>query len=117
MKKTRLDARQLRHRRIRKKVFGSSERPRLSVYFSNKHIYAQLINDEEGRTLACASTMEKAFSEIKPNIDGAAKIGEALAIRALEKNIHKVVFDRGGFLYHGKVKALADSAREKGLEF
>lgn len=117
MKKTRLDARKVRHLRIRKKVFGSPERPRLSVYFSNNHIYAQLINDEEGRTLAFASTMEKAFSGLKPNIEGSTKIGEAIAKRALEKKIKKVVFDRGGFLYHGKVKALADSAREQGLEF
>ncbi|WP_390175864.1 50S ribosomal protein L18 [Candidatus Methylacidiphilum fumarolicum] len=117
MKKNRLEARKIRHQRIRKKVFGTSQRPRLSVHFSNKHIYIQLVNDEEGKTLVSASTREKAFSELKPNINGAIKLGEAIAIRAQEKKISKVVFDRGGFLYHGKVKALADSAREKGLEF
>ena len=106
------------HRRIRKKISGSSERPRLAVYFSNKNVYAQLIDDASGRTLVAASTLDKAIGlRGKANVDSAAKVGEAIAQKAKGAEISSVVFDRGGFLYHGKVKALADAAREGGLQF
>ncbi len=112
---------QIRHRRIRKRVNGTSERPRLCVHFSGKHIYAQVIDDAEGKTLAAASTMEKDFKtkekDARANQVTAVKVGTLIAKRSRNKNIGKVVFDRGGFIYHGKVKALADAAREGGLEF
>lgn len=106
------------HERIRHKVRGSEERPRLAIYRSVKHIYAQVIDDHKGRTLAAASSSEK-NSAVKTggNIAGAKEIGRLVAQRAKEKGINKVVFDRGGYLYHGRVKALADAAREAGLEF
>jgi len=108
----------MRHTRLRKKITGSPERPRLAVHFSGQHIYAQVIDDEEGRTLVSANTTEAAFGETaKANVATALKVGAAIAERAKIKNISKVVFDRGGFQYHGKVKALADAAREAGLEF
>ena len=109
----------MRHERIRKKVSGTPERPRLSVHFSGQHIYAQVIDDEAGKTLASANTTEKSFQgpKTKPNVATAQVIGKAVAERALAKNVGKVVFDRGGFLFHGKVKALADAAREGGLQF
>ena len=108
----------LRHVRIRKTVAGSTERPRLSVHFSGQHIYAQVIDDVAGRTLASANTTEKEFRDnARPNVTTAVKIGQALAERAKAQNVLKVVFDRGGYLYHGKVKALADAAREGGLQF
>jgi large subunit ribosomal protein L18 len=110
----------LRHKRLRKKVSGTTERPRLSVHFSGQHIYAQIIDDSAGRTLASANTTEADFrgeNSTRPNIATAVKVGKAVAERALSHNINKVVFDRGGFLYHGKVKALADAAREGGLQF
>lgn len=110
----------LRHQRLRKKVSGTTERPRLSVHFSGQHIYAQIIDDTIGRTLASANTTEADFRADKasrPNVATAMKVGKTVAERALGKNINKVVFDRGGFLYHGKVKALADAAREGGLQF
>jgi len=113
-------ARLRRHRRVRKKVFGMPGKPRLSVFRSTNHIYAQLIDDVQGVTLVSASTLDP---EVKPdiktggNIEAAKKVGELVAKRALEKNIEQVVFDRGGFLYHGRVKALADAAREAGLKF
>ncbi|MDI6716490.1 MAG: 50S ribosomal protein L18 [Actinomycetota bacterium] len=113
-------ARLRRHRRVRKKVFGTSERPRLSVFKSTNHIYAQVIDDSKGMTLVSASTLDPEIrTKIKTggNIDAAKKVGELIAKRALEKNIDRVVFDRGGFLYHGRVKALADAAREAGLKF
>ena len=106
------------HSRIRHKVRGSEERPRLAVYRSLKHIYAQVIDDRKGHTVAAASTSEK-NSAIKGggNLAGAKEIGRLVAQRAKEKGINKVVFDRGGYLYHGRIKALAEAAREAGLEF
>ncbi|TVU43886.1 hypothetical protein EJB05_03306 [Eragrostis curvula] len=111
-----------RHTRLRKKVNGTTERPRLSVFRSNKHLYAQVIDDTKQCTLASASTMHKSLSKefdysAGPTIEIAQKIGEVIAKSCLEKGITKVVFDRGGFLYHGRIKALADAAREHGLEF
>ncbi|MCS7064607.1 MAG: 50S ribosomal protein L18 [Methylacidiphilales bacterium] len=107
------------HKRIRKKISGTAKRPRLSVAFSGKHIYTQIINDEAGVTLASAATTEKELraKKLSANVNSARVIGTLIAQRAKEKNIHQVVFDRGGFIYHGKVKALADAAREAGLEF
>ncbi len=106
------------HRRIRKKLAGTPERPRLAVHFSNQHAYAQVIDDSAGRTLAAASTTEKdVVSSGAANKDVATKIGKLIAERAAKAGVTDVVFDRGGFLYHGKVKALADAAREGGLKF
>ena len=110
----------VRHQRLRKKISGTPLRPRLAVHFSGQHIYAQIIDDEAGRTVASVNTTEKEFtgdSTVRPNIATAIKVGKLLADRARGKKITKVVFDRGGFIYHGKVKALADAAREGGLEF
>ena len=106
------------HNRIRRKVSGTAERPRLCVYFSGKHVYAQVVDDETGKTLVSAATTEKALSKEKhaANLATAEKVGKLIAERSLAKNIDKAVFDRGGFLYHGKVKALADAAREGGLK-
>jgi large subunit ribosomal protein L18 len=106
------------HKRIRRKVAGSTERPRLAVFRSVKHIYAQVIDDTVGHTLAAASSNEKKDS-IKSggNVAGAKAVGKLLAERAKDKGVKSVVFDRGGYLYHGRVKALADAAREGGLEF
>jgi large subunit ribosomal protein L18 len=109
--------RQRIHRRIRRKVAGTTERPRLAVYFSNQHVYAQLIDDSAGRTIASASTLDKSIENSASNIAAAQQVGKLVAERAKEVNISNVVFDRGGHLYHGKVKALADSAREAGLNF
>lgn len=106
-----------RHRRVRAKISGTPERPRLNVFRSNKHIYAQLIDDVNGVTLAAASTMDKAFEGNGGNKDAARKVGQAIAKLALDKKIEDVVFDRGGYLYHGRVKELADGAREGGLKF
>jgi large subunit ribosomal protein L18 len=115
------DTRKRLHVRLRRKVSGSEERPRLSVNFSGKHIYAQIIDDESGKTLVSVMTTEKALeaksAALKPNAKGAEEVGKLVAERAKEKKIAKVVFDRGGFRYHGKVKALADAARTAGLEF
>ena len=105
------------HRRIRKKISGSAERPRLAVFRSVKHIYAQVIDDASGRTVAAASSNEKGVSFNGGNVAGAKEVGRLVAERAKEKGIKSVVFDRGGYLYHGRVKALADAAREGGLEF
>ncbi len=110
-------ARAKRHARVRSKISGTPERPRLSVFRSAKHIYAQLIDDVNGVTLASASSMDKSFEGTGSNVEGAKKVGEMIAKRAQEKNITTVVFDRGGYLYHGRVKELADSARENGLQF
>ncbi|CAN1177261.1 50S ribosomal protein L18, chloroplastic [Linum perenne] len=120
--RTRGDDRVARHIRIRKKVEGTTERPRLSVYRSNKHFYVQVIDDSKMHTLAAASTMQKAMAEelnftAGPTIEVAQKVGEAIAKACLEKGITKVAFDRGGYPYHGRVKALADAARENGLQF
>jgi large subunit ribosomal protein L18 len=109
--------RQRIHKRIRRKVTGTAERPRLAVHYSNQHIYAQVIDDSAGRTLISASTMDKSFEKASSNIESAQKVGQLLAERAKGSNISAVVFDRGGHLYHGKVKALADAAREAGLQF
>ncbi|MBU5594660.1 50S ribosomal protein L18 [Amphibacillus sp. MSJ-3] len=111
-------ARKKRHLRVRKNLFGTAERPRLNVFRSNKHIYAQLIDDINGVTLASASTVDKEFStQATGNTDAAKIVGEMIAKRALDKGHKQVVFDRGGYLYHGRVKTLADAAREAGLEF
>ena len=111
----------LRHKRIRKRVSGSPERPRLSVHFSGRHIYAQVIDDTKSVTLAWASTRDKELagesSKLRANVETAEKIGKLLAERSVGKDIRRVVFDRGGFAYHGRVKALADAARAGGLEF
>lgn len=115
-KKTRSSLRQARHERIRKDISGSTEKPRLAVYRSLKHISAQIIDDTTGRTLAAASSVEKSLSA-KGNVEGAKVVGTTLAERAKEHGIAAVVFDRGGFRYHGRVAALADGAREAGLEF
>jgi large subunit ribosomal protein L18 len=108
------------HRRIRKRVSGTAARPRLAVHFSGKHVYAQVVDDEAGRTLASAATTEKKLlgnEKGGANRATAEKIGKAIAERLLAKKLDKVIFDRGGFLYHGKVKALAEAAREGGLKF
>lgn len=110
-------ARQARHKRVRGKIHGTAECPRLNVYRSLKHIYAQLIDDDKGVTLASASTNEKDFAEYGGNIDAAKKVGKLLAERATAKNIDKCVFDRGGYIYHGRVQGLAEGAREGGLKF
>ncbi|MDD2677586.1 MAG: 50S ribosomal protein L18 [Methylacidiphilaceae bacterium] len=117
MRQARREMRDRRHRRTRRKVIGSVERPRLSVHFSGQHIYAQVIDDREGKTLAFVSTRRKDLGGLCSNVAGASKVGVCLAEEAKQKGIHKVVFDRGGFLYHGKVEALANAAREAGLEF
>lgn len=120
LKEDRNQARQVRHLRVRKKVVGTSERPRLNVFRSNRHMYAQLIDDTQGVTLAAASTMDPELREKFANGGnaGAAKaVGELLARRAKEKDIISVVYDRSGYLYHGRVAALAEGARAGGLEF
>jgi large subunit ribosomal protein L18 len=120
MATTRKGARKRVHQRIRKKVAGTAERPRLAVHFSGKHVYAQVIDDDAGRTLAAASTRERSFldkDKSGANQTTAELIGKAIAERSLAKKLERVVFDRGGFLYHGKVKALADAARAGGLKF
>ncbi len=104
-------------RRIRKKISGTAARPRLAVHISNQNVYAQVIDDETGRTLVAASTLEKSVDAKGSNQESAAKVGEAVAKKAKAAEIGTVVFDRGGFQYHGKVKALADAAREAGLNF
>lgn len=104
--------------RVRKKIFGSNDKPRLSVFRSNKQIYAQLINDDQGTTLVSASSREKAFEDKKiAKSDMAKEVGKLLAEKAKEAGIEKVVFDRNGYLYHGRVKSLAEGAREGGLNF
>jgi large subunit ribosomal protein L18 len=114
--KTTHQLRKARHTRIRKRVAGTAERPRLSVFRSLKHISAQIIDDSTGRTLAAASSLEKGL-ETKGTTEGAKAVGTALAQRAKEAGINAVVFDRGGFKYHGRVASLAEGAREAGLEF
>lgn len=115
-KPDRNEARLRRHRRVRAKISGTAERPRLAVFRSSKHIYAQIIDDLAGVTLASASSMDKGFEGFGGNIEAATKVGNAVAKKALEKGITTVVFDRGGFVYHGRVKALAEGAREGGLK-
>ena len=109
--------RQKRHLRVRNHISGTAERPRLNVFRSLAHIYAQVIDDEKGVTLAAASSMDKDFEGSGGNIAGAKKVGAAIAKKALEKGISEVVFDRGGYIYHGRVAALAEAAREGGLKF
>ncbi len=107
-----------RHKRIRNKISGTQSCPRLSVFRSNSHIYAQIINDENGETLIQASTLDKSFElESTKNIEAAQEVGKLVAKRALDAGIENVVFDRSGYLYHGRIKALADAARETGLKF
>ena len=106
-----------RHQRVRGKISGTPERPRLSVFRSENHIYAQIIDDVAQCTLCSASTVEKGFEGNGGNCDAAKKIGALIAERALKKGIEEVVFDRGGYIYHGRVKALAEGAREGGLKF
>ena len=115
--KQKREARIRRHRRVRKKVRGTAERPRLAVFRSNKHISAQVIDDRSGRTLASASTQEADLKANGGNVEAATKVGTLLAERAKAAGIESVVFDRGGNRYHGRIKALADAAREGGLEF
>jgi len=122
MKLTRHERRERRHKRIRKKIFGTPERPRLCVYRSLHHFYAQIIDDTKGHTLVSASTIDPEFVELTgkrggKSIEDVKKLAEVLVKKAKEKGITKVVFDRGGFKYHGKIKAFADACRELGLEF
>jgi large subunit ribosomal protein L18 len=105
------------HKRIRRRVAGTQQRPRLAVFRSLNHIYAQVIDDTKGFTVAAAASTEKDLRGKGGNLEGAKLIGQKVAERAKEKGITKVVFDRGGYLYHGRIKALADAAREAGLEF
>ncbi len=118
--KDRAEARKRRHKRVRKKVFGTPERPRLNVFRSLKHIYAQIIDDTIGHTLVAASTLDPTIREKikgKTKTEQAREVGRLLAQKALAKGITRVAFDRGGYKYHGRVKALAEGAREGGLEF
>ena len=110
-------ARLKRHQRVRKNISGTAERPRLNVYRSLNHIYAQIIDDTKGITLVSASSLDKEFEGYGGNIDGAKAVGNLVAKKALDKGIKTVVFDRGGYIYHGRVAALAEGAREGGLEF
>ncbi len=119
-KPSRAVARAKRHYRLRNNISGTAERPRLAVFRSNMHIYAQVIDDTVGNTICSASTLEadvKAKIEKTNDVEAAKVVGEAVAKKALEKGITTVVFDRGGFIYHGKIQALADAAREAGLQF
>lgn len=119
-KNTREAARLKRKKRIRRKVQGTEQRPRLTVFRSDKHIYAQIINDQSGATLVSASTLSAECREqepVKGKTAAAKRVGELVAQKALDKGIAKVVFDRNGFIYHGRVQALADAARQKGLDF
>ena len=119
-KQSRSEIRVKKHNRMRNRFAGTAERPRLTVFRSNNHIYAQIIDDTVGNTLVAASTMEKAIKDelqYTDNVAAAAAVGTAVAKKALEKGITEVVFDRGGFIYQGKIQALADAAREAGLKF
>ena len=119
-KKSRAEVRVKKHQRLRNRFAGTAERPRLAVFRSNNHMYAQIIDDAAGNTLVSASTLDKdvkAAVEKTNNVDAAAQVGTVIAKRALDKGITTVVFDRGGFIYQGKIKALADAAREAGLTF
>ena len=119
-KKSRSEVRENKHRKLRNRFSGTAERPRLAVFRSNNHMYAQIIDDTVGNPLVSASTLQKdvkAELEKTNNVEAAAYLGTVIAKKALEKGITTVVFDRGGFIYHGKIKALADAAREAGLNF
>jgi len=116
----RYTARLKRKKRIRRKMEGTGDRPRLTVFRSDKHIYAQIVNDETGATLVSASTLSPEYKEmgsVKGKVEAAKRVGELVARKAMEKGIAKVVFDRNGFIYHGRIQALADAARQKGLDF
>jgi large subunit ribosomal protein L18 len=112
-----IEARNRRRARVRKKLRGTAERPRLSVYRSNRYIYAQIIDDKEGVTVAAASSQEPDLRSGRLNVETAAKVGTLVADRAKEAGVSSVIFDRGSYKYHGRLKALADAAREAGLEF
>ena len=119
-KESRSEVRIKKHMRVRNHLAGTADRPRLALFRSNNHMYAQIIDDSVGNTIVAASTVEKSIKEAleqTDNVDAAAYVGKVVAERALEKGIKTVVFDRGGFIYQGKVQALADAAREAGLEF
>ena len=119
-KKSRAEVRVKKHMKVRNRLSGTAERPRLAVFRSNNHMYAQVIDDVAGHTLVSASTLQndvKAGLEKTNNVEAAAKLGEVIGKRALDKGIKNVVFDRGGYIYQGKVKALAEAAREAGLDF
>jgi large subunit ribosomal protein L18 len=117
-KQDRNENRIVRHRRIRRRVVGTTERPRLCVYRSNKHIYAQIVDDVTSHTLAAASTLDKEFKSDKTwNRDAATKVGSLIAKKAKAKGIETVVFDRGGYIFHGRIAAVAEAARESGLQF
>ena len=119
-KKSRSEVRVNKHRKLRNRFSGTAERPRLAVFRSNNHMYAQIIDDTVGKTLVAASTVEKEVSaelEKTNNVDAAAYLGTVIAKKAIEQGINTVVFDRGGFIYQGKIAALAEAAREAGLEF
>jgi large subunit ribosomal protein L18 len=114
---SRNEARRMRHLRVRKKIRGTAERPRLAVFRSNRYIYAQVIDDDAGRTLAAASSQEAVLRQRTLSASTSGEVGKLIATRAKEVGVRRVVFDRGGFAFHGRVKALAESAREEGLEF
>ncbi len=116
-KKSRADSREIRHERVRNKITGTPERPRLAVFRSNKGIYTQIIDDTKGNTLVAASTLDKEVKTKASNIEAAKEVGTLIANRAVKAGIKVVVFDRGGYIYHGKIEALAEAAREAGLEF
>ncbi|MBK5256726.1 MAG: 50S ribosomal protein L18 [Vicinamibacteria bacterium] len=120
MNRTKQDIRDRIHRRIRKRMSGTADRPRLAVFRSQSHIYAQVINDESGTTVCTASSLDEVLKkDLKrgATVSAAKAVGKLIADRAKEKSVERVVFDRGGFLYHGRIKALADAAREGGLQF
>jgi len=117
MRGSRHDARSRRHSRVRKRIRGTEARPRLAVYRSNRYIYAQVIDDVDGHTLAAASSLEMDLRSDSLNVGTATKVGSLVASRAKDAGVSAVVFDRGGFKFHGKIKALAEAAREEGLEF
>ena len=117
MRGNRTDARRRRHFRVRKSVHGTESRPRLAVFRSNKHIYAQVIDDDRGHTIAAASSKESSVKASGLDVDTATEVGKLVGARAKDAGVSQVVFDRGGFQYHGRVEALAEGARESGLEF
>ncbi|HZJ47865.1 MAG TPA: 50S ribosomal protein L18 [Acidimicrobiia bacterium] len=117
MRGSRTDARRRRHFRVRKKVHGTATRPRLAVFRSNRYIYAQVINDDQGITVASASSRESNLAKKTLTVETATEVGKLVGSRAKDAGIEEIVFDRGGFAYHGRVKALADGARTAGLEF
>ena len=116
-KRSRAESREIRHKRVRAKIAGTPERPRLAIFRSNTGIYAQIIDDTKAHTLASASTLDKEVKTKASNIEAAKEVGALIAARATKAGIKTIVFDRGGYQYHGKVKALSEAAREGGLEF